>query len=79
MPPMIVHQSKDYFKDLQLNIPLDWKVNQTPYEYMYRDRRLKYTTQLSNLYGTSPVNNKVIFFDGHDSHFDVIALIHIEI
>ena len=26
--------------------------------------------QLSNIYGASPVNNQILFFGGHDSHFD---------
>ena len=27
-------------------------------------------TQFSNICGASPVNNQIIFFDGHDRHFD---------
>ena len=27
-------------------------------------------TQLSNVCGASPVNNQILFFDGHDSHFN---------
>ena len=31
-------------------------------------------TQFYNLCGASPVNNQILFFDGHDSHFDDGAL-----
>ena len=31
-------------------------------------------TQLSNICGASPVNNQILFFDGHDSHFGNRAL-----
>ena len=34
--------------------------------------------QLSNVYGTYPLNNQIIFFDGHHSHFDERALRHME-
>ena len=27
-------------------------------------------TQFSNICGASPVNNQILFFDGHDSYFD---------
>ena len=35
---------------------------------------LKSTTQLSNVWGASPDNNQIMFFDGHRSHFDDGAL-----
>ena len=31
-------------------------------------------TQFSNICGTSPINNQILFFDGHDSHFEDRAL-----
>ena len=31
-------------------------------------------TQFSNVCGASPVNNQILFFDGHESHFDDDAL-----
>ena len=31
-------------------------------------------TQLSNICGTPPVNNRILFFGGHDSHFNYGAL-----
>ena len=30
--------------------------------------------QLSNVCGDSPVNNQILFFDGHGSHFDYFEL-----
>ena len=35
-------------------------------------------TQFFNIWGASPVNNQIGFFDGHDSHFDERVLIHME-
>ena len=40
-------------------------------------RWLKYMTQPSNVCGASPVNNNILFFDGHDSNFNDGALIQI--
>ena len=37
---------------------------------MYRDGWINTTTQLYNICGASPVNNQIIFFDGHNIHFD---------
>ena len=31
-------------------------------------------TQFSNICGASPANNQILFFDGHDSHFENRAL-----
>ena len=52
------------------NIPLDLTVHHTPSGYMDRDGWLKSMTQFSNICGASPVNNQILFSDGHDSHFD---------
>ena len=35
-------------------------------------------TQFSTIFGASPISNKILFFDGHDSHFDDCALSFIE-
>ena len=35
-------------------------------------------TQFSNICGASPVNNQILFFDGHDSQFDDFALTQIQ-
>ena len=74
MPPVIIHQAKEYYEDLHHNIPLDWTVNHTSSGYMDRDRWLNAMTQISNICGASPVNNQIIFFDRHDSNFDNHAL-----
>ena len=39
---------------------------------------IKYMNQLSNVYGASTVNNQILFFDGHDSHFYDRSIIHME-
>ena len=70
MPPMIVNQAKKYSQDIHYNIPLDWIVHHTPSGYIDRYGWLKAMTQFSNLCGDSPVNNYILFFDGHDSHFN---------
>ena len=74
MPPVIVHQSKEYSQDLHHNIPLYWIFHHTPSGYMDRYGWLKVMTQFSNICGASPVNNHVLFFDGNDSHFDDCSL-----
>ena len=79
MPPVVVHQAKEYYQDLHHNIPFDWKVHHTPSGYMDRDRWLNAMTQLFNICGASPINNNILFFDGHDSHFDDRNLIEMQI
>ena len=37
---------------------------------------LKYTTLLSTVCAALNINNRIIFFDGHDSNFDERALIY---
>ena len=78
MPPVIVHQANEYSQDLHYNIPLDWTVYPTSSRYMDRDGCIKAMIQLSNICGASPVNNQIIFFDGHDSHFKDRALIKMQ-
>ena len=56
------------------NIPLDWTFHHTPYGYMDRYGWLKAMNQFSNICGVYPVNNKILFFDGHDINFDKRAL-----
>ena len=41
---------------------------------MDRDGWRKAMTQFSNICGASPVNNQILFVDGHDSHFGDRAL-----
>ena len=44
IPPFIVHQSKEYYQYLYLNIPLDWIFHHTSSGYMYRYGWLKTMT-----------------------------------
>ena len=74
MTPIIVHQAKETSQYLHFNIPLEWTVHHTPYSYMDIYGWIKSMTQLSNVCGTSPINNQIIFFDGHASHFNDRAL-----
>ena len=74
IPPIIVHQAKEYSQDIQFNIPLDWTVHHTPSGYMDRDGWLKSMTQFSKICGATPFNNQIFFFNGHDSHFNECAL-----
>ena len=78
MPPIVVHQAKEYSQDIHHSIPLDWTVHHTPSGYMDIDGWLKAMTQFSNICGASPVNNQIIFFDGHDSHFYDLALTYMQ-
>ena len=70
MPPMIVHQAANYTQYLHWNLPSDWLVHCTPSGYMYRDGWMKEMSILSRTCGSSKMNPQVLFFDGHDSHFD---------
>ena len=70
IPPVVVNQAKDYSQCIHNNIPLDWTVHHTPSGYMDRYGWRKATTQFSNICGASPVNNQILLFSGHDSHFD---------
>ena len=74
MPPIIFHQEKDNYQDPHLNIALNWILQHTPCEYMDRYGCIKATAQLSTAWGASTIKNKIIFFDGNDSHFDDRAL-----
>ena len=70
MPPIIVHQTKDYSKYIHYSVPLEWIVHHTPSGYMYIDGWPKSMTQLSNICGASPSNNQILLFDGYESNFD---------
>ena len=70
MPPMIVHQVENYTQDLHWNLPSDWLVHNTPSGYMNRDVWMKATSLFNRTCGASKMNPQVLFFEGHDSHFD---------
>ena len=50
--------------------PIDWTVYHTPYVYMSIDGCIKSMNQFSNICCVYPVNNQILFFDVHDSHFN---------
>ena len=74
MPSVVVHQAKEYSQDLHQNTSLEWTVHPTPSGYMDIDVWLKAMTQLSKICGASTVNNQILFFNGHDIHFDKRSL-----
>ena len=45
---------------------------------MDRDCWLKASTKFSNVCGANPVKNQITSFNGRDSYFDDLALIHTE-
>ena len=73
MPPIVFNQANDYYQDIHHNIPLDWTVHHTPSVYMDRDGWLNVMTKFSNICSASPVNNQIIFYNGHDIHFEDYA------
>ena len=42
------------------------------------DGWIKSMTQFSDVCGTSPINDQIIFFDGHDIHFNGRSLMNME-
>ena len=70
MPNMIVHQAENYTHDIHWNLPSDWLVHNTPSGYMDRNGCMKAMSIFSRTCGASKINPQVLFFDGHDSHFD---------
>ena len=78
VPPIILHQSKEYTQDIHFNITLYCMVHHTPSGYMDIDGWLKSVTQLSNICVASPVNNQILFFNGHYTHVDCRALRHMD-
>ena len=74
VPPIILHQSKEYSQDIHFNLPLYCTVHHTPSGYMNRYSWIKSMTQISNICGASPVINQILFFGGRDIQFDNCAL-----
>ena len=67
---MIVHQAENYTQDLHWNLPSDWLVHNTPSGYMDRDGWMNTMSLFSRTFGAIKMNPQVLFFGGHDSHFD---------
>ena len=78
MPPIMIHQEKEYTHNLHLNVPLEWIAHHIPYGYMDRDGCIKSTTQLSTVYSASPINNQIILFGWNYIHFDDCAHSYLE-
>ena len=74
---IIDHQVKEYYPHFHRNTPLEWIVHHTPSGYMDRYGWLKSMAHLSTVCGTSPFDNYILLFDGHDSHFDDHTLCYI--
>ena len=70
MLTIIVHQAKEYFQDLHLNIPLEWIIHHTPYSYMDIYGCIKSTTELLTVQGYSTISNQILFFVAHAMHFN---------
>ena len=70
MPPVIFHQAENYTQDLHWNLRSDWIVQNTPSEYMDRDGWIKAMSLFSRACGVIKLNPQVLFFDGHDRHFN---------
>lgn len=56
--------------DLHLNLPEDWLVCNTPSGYMDRDSWQKAIRYFAQKCGATVVDHVLLFFDGHDSHWD---------
>ena len=74
IPPVVVHKSNHHTKYLHHNIPIDWIVYNSPSIYMDYDGCHKFTAHFASMCCSSPLNSQVLFYGGHDSHFDNRAL-----
>jgi hypothetical protein len=70
----IVHQGSEPTADMFWGIPGNWVTHVTPSGYMDRDGWYKTIDNFSKMSDASPANPQYLFFDGHDSHWDVDAL-----
>ena len=72
--PVVIHHLTTLSVDLLLDILDDWIVHCAPSGYMHRDVRWTSIQQICRLYGAYAGNNKVLYFNGHDLHWDSDAL-----
>ena len=77
IPPIVVHQKKEFTADLNLYLSNDWLVLCTQSGYMDNDGWLKSMKLFTKLSAADSTNIQVLFFDGHDSHWDADALDHL--
>ena len=68
-PPFLIHQSTHYTQDIYSNIPSYWVVHNSPSGCMDYDGCLKSISHFTSMCFYSPLNNQVIFYDVHESHF----------
>ena len=74
LPPCIVHKGVDYSCDFNWKIPDDWIVHATPSGYMDRDGWFKVINMFTQLSGAQAGNIQILYYDGHDSHWDADAM-----
>ena len=74
MPPIIFYQWKDSSQDIQFNTPLYYISRHKPYGYMDKYGWLKFMTKFATICGDFTINNQIIFFNRHDTHFNNCAL-----
>ena len=67
---MIFHQETNYTQDIHWNLPSDWLFHNTASVYIDRDVWMKAISLFGRTCVTSKINPQVLFFGGHDSHFD---------
>lgn len=73
-PPVVVHKQAVQTGDLHLNLPEDWLVCNTPSGYMDRDSWRLAIRYFAQKCGATALDRVLLFFDGHDSHWDPGAM-----
>ena len=75
IPLVLMHQSNHYTQVLHYNIPSDWVSHNLLLVYIDSYRWHKSIAHFSSIHFSNIINTQVIFYDGHDSHFDDRAVI----
>ena len=70
MPTVIFNQAEKYTQDLHYNIPKYWVVHNTSSGYMDRDGWMKAMMHCMNACWVNKLNPQVLFYDGHEIHFE---------
>ena len=74
IPPVVVHQITHYTQCFHYTIPSDWVIHNSQSGYMDRVGWHKSMSHFPSMCCSSPLNTQVLFYDGHDIHFDDRAL-----
>ena len=74
LPPVVVHKGAEQTADFHYGVPADWLIHHSPSGYMDRDGWYKVVRMFTKLSGASKGNIQILFYDGHDSHWDADAL-----